>query len=120
MAKKKAQKIAPVEQTTKRTPRQLTDLDKKTLTLIGHTAERVHGSIVKRVLPELKFPVRALSNVHYDVKIGHLEMGRGRKARALTVNTIKSFAQTLRLMSLSKEMIENDQRATKREAYYIS
>jgi DNA topoisomerase-6 subunit A len=119
MAKKKAaQKVAATSQRPKRGP--LSELDKKTLALIDHTAERVHGSILKRALPELKFPVRALSNVHYDTKIGHFEMGRGRKARALTVNTIKSFAQTLRLMSLSKEMVENDDRATKREAYYIS
>ena len=117
MAKKKAQKRPPE---SPRRPRQLSELDTRTLKLIHATAERVGASIEKRGLPELKFPVRALSNVHYDAKIGHFEMGRGRKARALSVNTIKSFAQTLRLMSLSKEMVENDQRATKREAYYIS
>jgi DNA topoisomerase-6 subunit A len=38
----------------------------------------------------------------------------------LTVNTVKTFAQTLRLMSLSKELIEKDDIATKREAYYVS
>jgi len=36
------------------------------------------------------------------------------------VNTVKTFAQTLRVMSLSKELIEKDDIATKREAYYVS
>ena len=46
---------------------------------------------------------------------------RGRtKERTLTVNTVKTFAQTLRMMALSKELIETDDIATKREAYYVS
>jgi DNA topoisomerase-6 subunit A len=47
-------------------------------------------------------------------------MGRGRVERTLTVNTVKTFAQTLKLMALSKEMVEQDDFATKREAYYVS
>ena len=38
----------------------------------------------------------------------------------MTVNTVKTFAQTLRVMSLSKELLEKDDIATKREAYYVS
>ncbi len=104
----------------KRASRSLDAEDKQTLKLIGSTAERVRKSIESRVLPELRFPTRSLGNVKYDAKIGYLELGRGRKSRALTVNTVKSFAQTLRLMSISKEMVENDDFATKREAYYVS
>jgi DNA topoisomerase-6 subunit A len=40
--------------------------------------------------------------------------------RTLSVNTVKNFAQTLRMMSLSKELVRNNDFATKREAYYIS
>jgi DNA topoisomerase-6 subunit A len=40
--------------------------------------------------------------------------------RSLNVNTARSFAQTLRLMATSRAMVENDDFATKREAYYIS
>ncbi|MGD8324940.1 MAG: DNA topoisomerase VI, partial [Gammaproteobacteria bacterium] len=40
--------------------------------------------------------------------------------RALTVRTVKSFAQTLRLMAVSRTMVEDDDFATKREAYYVS
>jgi DNA topoisomerase-6 subunit A len=103
-----------------RAPRELDELDVKTLKLISSTAERVRTSIEKRVLPELKFPTRSLGNVKYDTKIGYFQLGTGRKARALSVNTVKAFAQTLRLMSISKEMVENNDFATKREAYYVS
>src|SRR5438046_3058468 len=80
-------------------------LDQKTLTLIRSTAERVRKKIDARGLPELSFPERSLGNVKYDQKIGYFELGRGKKTRALSVNTVKSFAQTLRLMSISKEMV---------------
>jgi DNA topoisomerase-6 subunit A len=120
-ATKKSAKKAPARSTpTKRTPRSLDNLDKKTLDLIESTALRVQQRILKRNLPELSFPTRSLANVKYDKKVGYFELGRGRKTRALSVNTVKSFAQTLRLMSISKEMVENDDFATKREAYYVS
>ncbi|MFT5049191.1 MAG: DNA topoisomerase-6 subunit A [Chlamydiales bacterium] len=106
--------------TSKRATAKLTVLDKKTLSLVESTAKRVQSSINRRNLPELKFPVRSLSNVKYERKVGYFELGKGRKSRALSVNTVKNFAQTLRLMSISKEMIENNDFATKREAYYVS
>jgi DNA topoisomerase VI subunit A len=121
MAKKAAKKVAK-KTTAKKSPARsaLTADDSKTLQLIDATADRVRRSIDRRILPELKFPVRSLSNVSYTKATGYFELGKGRKARALSVNTVKSFAQTLRLMSLSKEMVENDDFATKREAYYVS
>jgi DNA topoisomerase-6 subunit A len=118
MAKRKQDPPPPAR--VKRAPRQLGELDKKTLKLIESTALRVRSSIDGRELPELRFPTRSLSNVKYDAKVGYFELGRGRKARHLSVNTVKSFAQTLRLMAISKEMVENDDFATKREAYYVS
>lgn len=114
------EKVSATGTKGKRAAAKLGPLDKKTIKLIDNTADRVRKSIYKRVLPELKFPVRSLSNVSYDKKTGYFELGRGRKARALSVNTVKAFAQTLRLMSISKEMIENNDFATKREAYYVS
>lgn len=99
---------------------ELGDLDLKTLKLIETTAQRVRKNIDSRVLPELRFPIRSLSNVEYSPKTGYFELGGGRKSRALTVNTVRSFAQTLRLMSISKDMVENNDFATKREAYYVS
>jgi len=94
--------------------------DEETVREISETAKRVHQSIAQGGRPDLALPVRALSNVSYDEKRGYLEIGRQRKIRTLSVNTVKSFAQTLRLMSLSKELVEGNDFATKREAYYIS
>jgi len=125
-SKKKVTKKAPTTRkkapakATKRARTELSKLDVKTLTLIESTALRVEKSIMKRILPELKFPTRSLSNVKYDKRVGYFQLGSGRKSRALSVNTVKSFAQTLRLMSISKEMVENNDFATKREAYYVS
>ena len=65
-------------------------------------------------------PIRSLSNVKYHPKKGHFEMLGKSKKRTLTVNTVKTFAQTLKMMALSKQLIEEDNMATKREAYYIS
>ncbi|MCB0055903.1 MAG: hypothetical protein KDE45_02715, partial [Caldilineaceae bacterium] len=43
-----------------------------------------------------------------------------RKRRSLNANTIRAFAQTLRLMAASRAMVEDNDFATKREAYYVS
>jgi len=101
-------------------PRRAHATDAETIEQITNTAQRIHSTIGKGVRPDLKFPVRALSNVSYDEKRGYLEIGRQRKERTLSVNTVKNFAQTLHMMSLSKELVQNNDFATKREAYYIS
>jgi DNA topoisomerase-6 subunit A len=92
----------------------------ETVSEITSTAKRVHEKIASGGRPDLAMPVRALSNVSYDTKIGYLKIGRQRKVRTLSVNTIKNFAQTLKMMSLSKQLVERNDFATKREAYYIS
>lgn len=104
----------------KRKSNALSKFDQTTVKSIDDTAKRVFDDIQNQAKPELKFPLRALSNVSYDRRIGHFKLGRGRKARTLTVNTVKSFAQTLKLMAFSKEMVLEDDFATKREAYYVS
>src|SRR3989344_9395866 len=87
---------------------------------IKEIATMVYHTILKKKSPELEMPLRALSNVKYDEKEGYFEILGKKKNRTLTVGTIKTFAQTLRMMSLSKELIEKDDIATKREAYYVS
>lgn len=94
--------------------------DKATIKCLEGEARDVYEDSIKDGKPELSAPVRSLGNVKYDSKVGYLEIGKQQKVRTLTVNTVKSFAQTLRMMSLSKEMIEGDTFATKREAYYVS
>jgi DNA topoisomerase-6 subunit A len=119
VAKSKRKKVQVVNKVS----RKKAALDKgevRTVKCIINTADTVHGKILKGDKPNLKSPVRALSNVRYDAKKGYFEIGRQMKERTLTVNTVRTFAQALRLMALSKEMVDNSTFATKREAYYVS
>jgi DNA topoisomerase-6 subunit A len=87
---------------------------------IEASAQNVHDKILAGRKPKMQIPVRSLSNVEYKLKSGTFVLKDGIKERTLTVNTVKTFAQTLKMMSLSKELISNQDIATKREAYYIS
>ncbi|MFH1681013.1 MAG: hypothetical protein ABIH26_10255, partial [Candidatus Eisenbacteria bacterium] len=83
-------------------------------------AKSVEEKIARGKKPSLHFPVRSLQNVSYRSQKGFFEIRGRTKERTLTVNTVKTFAQTLRMMALSKELVETDDIATKREAYYVS
>ena len=129
-AKKKTAKVARKEAVTKKfgdksklaskVAQENARLDRLTVELICNTAKNVHGEILKQNKPDLTFPVRSLKNVSYSTARGYFEIGKQKKTRALTVNTVKSFAQTLRMMGLSKELVEGNDFATKRDAYYQS
>jgi len=95
-------------------------MDKSTAKLIYDTAEKLYKEILKKRVPSLDFPLRSLENVLYDKKKGFFEMGDLTKERSLSVNTVKTFAQTIRMMALSHEIVKKDDMATKREAYYVS
>ena len=82
--------------------------DQKTITLIESIAKQVRATIDSGTLPNIDLPVRSLDNVKYDEAKGYLELGEARKVRTLTVNTARSFAQTLRLMATSRAMVEHD------------
>jgi DNA topoisomerase-6 subunit A len=96
------------------------ELDQQTLTLIDTIAKQIQSNIDSGELPNLKLPVRSLENVTYDKVKGYFELGEALKIRTLTVNTARSFAQTLRMMATSRVMVEHNDFATKREVYYIS
>jgi DNA topoisomerase VI subunit A len=80
----------------------------------------VYNSIIKKKKPELEAPLRSLSNVKYDESTGYFELVGKMKKRTLTASSVKSFAQTLKMLDLSKQLAEQDDMATKREAYYVS
>jgi DNA topoisomerase VI subunit A len=101
-------------------PKPVQGTNKKVLNAIHNSAEEIRSKIMARKKPTMKFPVRSLSNVRYQPQRGFFEMAGQKKERTLTVNTVKTFAQTLRMVALSKELVENDDIATKREAYYVS
>lgn len=83
-------------------------------------AIKIYNTILKKENPSVNIPLRSLNNVKYDEKEGYFELIGKEKERTLTASTAKTFAQTLRMMAMSKELIKNDDIATKREAYYIS
>lgn len=87
---------------------------------IKENARGVYETILANRKPTMSTPIRSLSNVKYHAKKGHFEILDKAKNRTLTVNTVKTFAQTLKMMALSKQLIDTDDMATKREAYYIS
>lgn len=87
---------------------------------IKNVATEIYNKILKKKQPEIKTPLRALNNVKYDEKEGYFELLGKVKSRTLTASTVKTFAQTLRMMAMSKELVETDDIASKREAYYIS
>ena len=80
----------------------------------------VHDEIHKRLPPHLNIPVRSLSNVKFNKIDGYFQISESVKKRTLTAATVKTFAQTIRMMALSKELIKAEDTATKREAYYVS
>jgi len=93
---------------------------KQVLDAISDQAKSVYNKIKKKKTPELKMPLRALSNVKYDSKDGFFELLGKMKERTLTASTIKTFAQTLKMMAHAKLIIQQDDITTKREMYYIS
>lgn len=96
------------------------NLDTQTLAFIDGIASQVRDTIRRGELPAIEILVRNLGNVSYDPAKGFLELGDTQKSRTLSANTVRSFAQTLRLMATSREMVRSDDFATKREAYYVS
>jgi len=81
----------------------------------------VFKDIMARRKPKLMFPVRSLSNVKYDKRRGHFEILGKKSTRALTYTTVKTFAQSMRLMATTKrDLLDKNDIAGKREIYYNS
>ena len=89
---------------------------------ISEVGSEVRDDILKKGRkPSMRFPVRSLSNVKYDVKRGHFEIKGRMSVRTLTYNTIKTFAQSMRLMATTKrDILDKNDIAGKREIYYNS
>lgn len=89
---------------------------------IVEVAKEVHTDITKkRKKPSMKFPVRSLANVKYDAKRGHFEILNKTATRTLSYNTVKTFAQSMRLLATTKnDLLDKDDIAGKREIYYNS
>lgn len=116
MSKSKATKLAaPVVADA---PRVISK--KEAANRIDRVADEIHTDIIKKFRkPEMRFPIRALSNVKYDPKKGYFEMIGKEATRTLSYNTVKTFAQSVRLLATTKNdlLLKNDI-AGKREVYY--
>lgn len=87
---------------------------------INTITTQVHRSILNSEPPTLKIPVRSLSNVTFNKIDGYFQIKDSVKKRTLTAATVKTFAQTLRMMAFSQQLIKEEDTSTKREAYYVS
>lgn len=89
---------------------------------IVELSRQIYRDVMTRARkPSLQFPVRSLSNVTYDPKQGHFVMKGKTSVRTLTYNTVKTFAQTMRLMATTKnDLLDCNDIAGKREVYYNS
>jgi DNA topoisomerase-6 subunit A len=92
----------------------------KVITGIKTISKNIYDKIKAKESPTVDMPLRALNNVSYDPKVGYFELMGKKKSRTLTASTVKTFAQTLMMMTESKKIVETEDMATKREMYYIS
>ncbi|MFP4057837.1 MAG: DNA topoisomerase VI [Candidatus Brocadiia bacterium] len=83
-------------------------------------AQEIHGDIMGMKKPHMSFPVRSLSNVRYDPKGGTFKIKGRTSRRDFSYATVRTFAQSLRMLALSKAVVETDDIINKREAYYRS
>ena len=96
----------------------LDDKQSAVIERIRGQARDVHARITKLQKPQMKLPLRALSNVKYHPDSGYFQLRGRNKVRALTVSTVKTFAQTLKMLAMSKDLLRTARHSTKREAYY--
>lgn len=85
---------------------------------IRDEAKLVYSRIQRKQKPQMKLPIRALSNVSYKPRQGFFQLRGRSKIRTLTVSTVKTFAQTLKMLAMSKDLVGSGRHSTKREAYY--
>ncbi|MGD9874563.1 MAG: DNA topoisomerase VI [Kiritimatiellia bacterium] len=89
---------------------------------IGEVAQNIYSDIMKgKKKPSMRFPIRSLANVKYDVKQGYFKLLGKQVTRTLSYTTVKTFAQSMRLLATTKnDLLDKDDIAGKREVYYNS
>ena len=89
---------------------------KKELEKLG---QKVLQDIEKKENPSIEIPIRALSNVIFDKKLGQLTLGdKTAKRYYFNVAHAKKFMQTLMVASFSKQLIDQNIHASIRDMYY--
>lgn len=86
--------------------------------LVG-LADLVIDAAARRKDPSISIPVRSLSNVKFNAKKGHIEMGKSRQLRTLfNVGMAKKFMQTMLVADALNELQKADLTTSLREIYY--
>ncbi len=122
MAKKKVSKKKPKEsavKSKKKSGRPELSRSPAMKSLVAY-ARGIHGDIKGGRRPSLRVPIRSLSNVTFSLRKGFFTIGKKVSKRTLSYQTIKPFAQMVRMMGFAKYLIETDDFASKREVYYTS
>lgn len=71
--------------------------------------------------PAVQIPIRALSNVAFNERTRHVEMGESKQSRSLfNYGQAKRFMQTMLVASKCKELIDRGKTASIRQIYYLS
>ena len=83
-------------------------------------AEGIYGEIKGGRRPSMRIPIRSLTNVSFSPRKGFFTIGDKVSKRTLSYQTVKPFAQSVRMMAFAKHLIETDDFASKREVYYTS
>jgi len=113
----------PPKKTPKKTPAAPQIVSKAAASRqIVQVTKKIYEDVMKKgKKPDMKFPVRSLSNVKYDTKRGHFEILGKVVTRTLSYTTVKTFAQSMRLLATTKnDLLDQDDIAGKREVYYNS
>lgn len=110
-ARKKAAAATPLEVSKARASKIISELGNGVLSDITRKGRK----------PSLKFPVRSLSNVRFNARKGHFEIKGKISTRTLSYNTVKTFAQSMRMLATTKnDLLDRNDIAGKREIYYNS
>ncbi|MFP4522664.1 MAG: hypothetical protein ACLFQK_11010 [Fibrobacterota bacterium] len=76
--------------------------------------------IKRGIKPSLFYPIRSLSNVEYKPRTGYFKLLGKQSERSLSYNTVKTFAQSIRMIAEAKKIVETNDIASKREMYYVA
>jgi len=107
-------KTAPKPRTTSRK-------NTKTDVKLESLAQSVADMAFRKKDPAVAIPIRALSNVAFNEKTRHVEMGDSKQSRNFfNYGQAKRFMQTLLVASKCKELIERQKTASIRQIYYLS
>ncbi|MFQ5493879.1 MAG: DNA topoisomerase IV subunit A [Phycisphaerae bacterium] len=84
-------------------------------------ARSVFDMATARKDPTVEIPTRALSNVAYNEKTRHIELGDNKQSRNFfNYGQAKRFMQTLLVASKCKELIDKGKTASIRQIYYMA